>query len=181
MSEEGRSLRNKVHGRLAGADGGVAADLKAKATADRAEAAQLDRQQRESEAVQQATQQQFDHLLVQGAGLVAENPLVGVPTTLFIAWMRRSKLKTGEQVLAKFDAQRAEQGKSSLVPGDTLSSVDAENALGFLRDNGLEESWKSSPEAQVTGSSELVATPDPLAGRGGGQHRAQGPAGPSLG
>lgn len=150
--------------------------LREEAVQARADQAQLDRQQREAEANHESNHQQLGRLLVESMSLTAENPLVGVPTTLVVAYMRGTRLKSGEQALAAFDERRAAQGKASLVPGDTLGSVDAADTLTFFKDHGLEQSWKTSPEAaQADG---LVAD-DPFAGVQ--QTGRRGLDGPQLG
>lgn len=136
-----------------------------------------EQQQREAEAVHRQTSQNFDHLFTQSASFAAENPMIGVPTTLFIAWMRHTKTRQGQLAIDKFAELRAERGRESLIPGGTLDGVDADDAHSFLKGEGLEVSWTASPEA--AGVDAAAVAPDPLATAV--ERRSSSPRGPQLG
>ncbi|GAC78799.1 hypothetical protein SAMN04488550_2927 [Gordonia malaquae] len=134
--------------------------------------------QREAEAVHQQTRQNFDHLFTQSTSFAAENPMIGIPTTLFIAWMRRAKTREGQAAIDRFAELRDERGRGSLIPGGALDGVDAADAHDLLKGENLETSWAASPEA--AGVDAAAVAPDRLATAA--ERRSSGPdRGPQLG
>ena len=66
-----------------------------------------------------------------------------LPTVLFVAWMRRTRTRDGQAAIDRFAEIRAERGRESLIPDETVSGTNATDAHDLLKDTGLEAEWKS--------------------------------------